>query len=137
MSTLGFTSGRLDQEQTRLEELSRALLVVHAAQLGHGHDLKLSQEQVTEARSQLLQFVEQLADALLHPVPPSHEMAPVVQQILSSNAVPSDWSDDLAAVATALRGNNPLSETEIALLRKALGFIRQHVAESLSRTRPR
>jgi len=137
MSTLGFTSGKLDQEQTRLEELSHALLLVHASQLGHGLQLNLTAAQVAEARGQLLRFVEQLAAALVRPTPSSSEVAPVVRQILASSAVPSDWCDDLMALAVVLRGNSPLDEAKVGLLRTALGFIRQHVAESLSRNSPR
>ncbi len=137
MSILGFTSGRLDHDQARLDELSRALLLVNATMLGHQERLGFTAEQVAQAREQLAVFAAQLLNALREErtVPP--EVASVIHEIRAGGDVIEDWVEDLAPLPETLRGAQPISENQIRVLRKALGYIRQHVAESLSRIRPR
>jgi hypothetical protein len=137
MSILGFTSGRLDHDQARLDELSRALLLVNATMLGHQERLGFTPEQVAQAREQLAVFATQLVNALRDDRTAPPEVASVIQQIRVGGDVIEDWMEDLAQLPETLRSAQTLSENQIRVLRKALGYIRQHVAESLNRTRPR
>jgi hypothetical protein len=137
MSTIGFLAGRVNREQVRLEKLSQSLLIVHASILGHTARLGLTSEKVENARAELATFAEQVRQALKDNPSSDPDVAAVIARLPDYGQVPSDWSEDFAVLADKLRDDSPLTSEQLAVLRKALGFFRQYVGESLSRIRPR
>ena len=136
MSTMGFMSGRLNREQAWLERLNQALLIAHAAALGQQERLGVNLAQVTAARGELTNFVDQMNAALTEQAGGDSDLAAVVRRI-EKGEVLKDWQDDFRELAVLLRGGGALGDNEINILRSALSYFRQHVAESISRMRPR
>ena len=64
MSLLGFMSVKLDRQQTLLEGLNEALLIVQSESLGRAADLGFTPEQIAAAKETLRDFVSRLREKL-------------------------------------------------------------------------
>jgi len=136
MSTMGFMSGRLNREQAWLERLNQALLIVHASALGQQNRLGVTSAQVTQAREELVRFADQMNAALKAPDGEDSDLTAVVRRI-DRGEVLKDWQEDFEKLSASLHASGVLGENDLTILRQALAYFRQHVAESLSRIRPR
>src|SRR5258708_39118476 len=101
MSLLGFMSVKLDKQQTLLERLNEALLMVQSESLGRAADLGFNAEQIRDAKETLRDFVSRLREKL-NKDKDGEELGVLVARILEGQYELSEWLEELAKLQTEL-----------------------------------
>lgn len=136
MSSLGYFASRLDRQQTRLERLSEALLLLRAWSLGQLNNLGATDEELRTAQSVALEFVGEVLRAL-QSGEGDEDTKKIVTKIRDGRSPDTDWVQDLEEAQRLLASQRPPTEPLMERLREAVGMLRQQVAESSNRIRPR
>ncbi len=136
MSSLGYFASRLDRQQTRLERLSEALLVLRAWALGELTNLGATEKELQTAQSVASEFINELLGALKSGEG-DEDMKNIVTKIRDGRSPDTDWMQDLEETQRILGSGRPLTEPLMERLREAVGMLRQQFAEGSNRIRPR
>jgi hypothetical protein len=132
MSTLGYFSSRLDRQQTKLELLTGAILILQAAVLGETVKLGVGDEAVATAKTTVSEFAQSLCNALKSGEA-DQDLQPILLRIRTVDGPDTDWIEDLNNLTARLgRGDLP-TDDQITRLRRAVGYLRQQVAENSDR----
>jgi hypothetical protein len=132
MSTLGFVAGKVDKEQTLLENLSQALLCVQVDTLGRAADLGLTNEDVAAARRTLRDFVERLCLKLTADCQ-TGELSALAARLSAGEKPLEDWVADLRDLETHLAGDQRLPIESIRIFEGLLSILDQELMEDFSR----
>jgi hypothetical protein len=132
MSTLGFVAGKVDKEQTRLENLSQALLCVQVDTLGRAADLGLNNEDIAAAKRTLRDFVERLRLKLTADGQ-TGELSALAARLSAGEKPLEDWVADLKDLETHLAGEERLPIESIRVFEGLLSILDQELMEDFSR----
>lgn len=132
MSTLGFVSGHLEREQQLLRKLNSALLALEAEALGRASDLGFSEEEVSNSRQTLKDFVTRLRTALDQEANPT-DIQSLVYRIRSGIKDLQDWREDLDDLTNKLQTPQKLGDESLPVLEDILSLLDNEFAEDLQR----
>ncbi len=132
MSLLGFMSGKLDREQTLLERLNEALLMVQSESLGRASDLGFQPEQISVAKQTLHDFVSRLR-AKVKSHQENGELTALVARIRQGDFELEEWFEKLAQLEAALAEKGPLPLTAIPTLESFLSILDEELSAAYSR----
>jgi len=132
MSVLGFVAGKVDREQTLLEELSQALLCVQVDTLGRAADLGLSKDDVANAKRTLGDFVRRLRVKLATDGQ-TGELSTLAARLAEGEKPLEDWVADLEQLETYLAGDERLPIDSIRIFEGLLSVLDQELMEDFSR----
>lgn len=132
MSALGFVAGKIDKEQTRLENLSQALLCVQVDTLGRAADLGLSKEDVAAAKAVLRDFVERLRLKLTADGQ-TGELSAIAARLSEGDKPLQDWVTDLRELEARLATEERLPIGSIRVFEGLLSILDQELMEDFSR----
>ena len=132
MSLLGFMSVKLDKQQTLLERLNEALLMVQSESLGRAADLGFTAEQIQAAKDTLRDFVSRLREKLKDNHD-NEELSVLVARIREGQFELNEWLDDLAQLETQLAQNAPLPSTAIPSLESVLAILDEELTAAFNR----
>jgi len=132
MSLLGFMSVKLDKQQTLLERLNEALLMVQSESLGRAADLGFTAEQIQAAKDTLRDFVSRLREKLKDNHD-NEELSALVGRIREGQFELNEWLDELAQLETQLAQNAPLPSTAIPALESVLAILDEELTAAFNR----
>jgi hypothetical protein len=132
MSLLGFMSVKLDKQQTLLERLNEALLMVQSESLGRAADLSFTAEQIQAAKDTLRDFVSRLREKLKDNHD-NEELSVLVARIREGQFELNEWLDELAQLETQLAQNAPLPSTAIPALESVLAILDEELTAAFNR----
>ncbi len=132
MSLLGFMSVKLDKQQTLLERLNEALLMVQSESLGRAADLGFTAEQIRAAKETLRDFVSRLRETLKDNHD-NEELSALVARIREGQFELNEWLDELAQLETQLAQNAPLPSTAIPALESVLAILDEELTAAFNR----
>ncbi|MCI0534244.1 MAG: hypothetical protein L0Z50_03345 [Verrucomicrobiales bacterium] len=132
MSLLGFMSVKLDRQQTLLERLNEALLMVQSESLGRAVDLGFTPEQIASAKETLREFVSRLC-AKLRDNQDNEELTALVARIREGQFELNEWLDELARLDTQLAQSAPLPLTAIPTLEGVLAILDEELTAAFNR----
>jgi len=132
MSLLGFMSVKLDKQQTLLERLNEALLMVQSESLGRAADLGFTAEQIQAAKDTLRDFVSRLREKLKDNHD-NEELSVLVARIREGQFELNEWLDELAQLETQLAQNAPLPSTTIPALESVLAILDEELTAAFNR----
>lgn len=132
MSLLGFMSVKLDKQQTLLERLNEALLMVQSESLGRTADLGFTAEQIRAAKETLRDFVSRLRETLKDNHD-NEELSALVARIREGQFELNEWLDELAQLETQLAQNAPLPSTAIPALESVLAILDEELTAAFNR----
>ncbi|MCI0540194.1 MAG: hypothetical protein L0Z50_33735 [Verrucomicrobiales bacterium] len=132
MSLLGFMSVKLDRQQTLLERLNEALLMVQSESLRRAADLGFTPEQIVAAKDTLREFVSRLR-AKLSDNQENEELSALVARIREGQFELNEWLDELARLETQLAQNAPLPLTAIPTLEGVLAILDEQLTAAFNR----
>jgi hypothetical protein len=132
MSILGFMSVKLDREQTLLEQLNEALLVVQSDCLGRAAELGFPPEKIQAAKQTLRDFVKRLRETLEHH-PDNGELSALVARIREGSFELEEWLEELARLEDLLAQNSPLPRGAIPTLEEVLAILDQELTAEFNR----
>ncbi len=132
MSLLGFMSVKLDKQQTLLERLNEALLMVQSESLGRAADLGFTAEQIQAAKDTLRDFVSRLREKLKDNHD-NEELSVLVARIREGQFELNEWLDELAQLETQLAQNAPLPSTAIPALESVLAILDEELTAAFNR----
>lgn len=131
MSILGFMSVKLDKQQTLLERLNEALLMVQSESLGRATDLGFNSEQIRAAKETLRDFVNRLREKLSKENG-SEELGVLVTRILEGQFELNEWLEELAKLQTELAQPAPLPRASIPTLEAVLGILDEELTAAFN-----
>ena len=131
MSLLGFMSVKLDKQQTLLERLNEALLVVQSESLGRAADLGFNAEQIRAAKETLRDFVSRLREKL-DKDKGGEELSVVVARILEGQFELNEWLEELAKLETQLAKPAPLPPASIPTLEAVLAILDEELTAAFN-----
>ena len=131
MSILGFMSVKLDKQQTLLERLNEALLMVQSESLGRATDLGFNSEQIRVAKETLRDFVNRLREKLSKENG-SEELGDLVTRILEGQFELNEWLEELAKLQTELAQPAPLPRASIPTLEAVLGILDEELTAAFN-----
>lgn len=131
MSLLGFMSVKLDKQQTLLERLNEALLMVQSESLGRAADLGFNSEQIRAAKETLRDFVSRLREKLSKENG-GEELGLLVARILEGQFELSEWQEELAKLETELAQPAPLPPASIPMLEAVLGILDEELTAAFN-----
>ncbi len=132
MSLLGFMSVKLDKQQTLLERLNEALLMVQSESLGRAADLGFNAEQIRDAKETLRDFVSRLREKL-DKDKGDEELSVVVARILEGQFELNEWLEELAKLETQLAQPAPLPVASIPILEGVLAILDEELTAAFNR----
>jgi hypothetical protein len=132
MSLLGFMSVKLDKQQTLLERLNEALLMVQSESLGRAADLGFTAEQTQAAKETLRDFVSRLREKLKDNQD-NEELSALVTRIREGQFELNEWLDELARLETQLAQNAPLPLAAIPALESVLAVLDEELTAAFNR----
>ncbi len=132
MSLLGFMSVKLDKQQTLLERLNEALLMVQSESLGRAADLGFTAEQIQAAKETLRDFVSRLREKLMDNHD-NEELSALVARIREGQFELNEWLDELARLETQLAQNAPLPLAAIPALESVLAILDEELTAAFNR----
>ncbi len=132
MSLLGFMSVKLDKQQTLLERLNEALLMVQSESLGRAADLGFTTEQIQAAKDTLRDFVGRLREKLKDNHD-NEELSALVARIREGQFELNEWLDELAQLETQLAQSAPLPSTAIPALESVLAILDEELTAAFNR----
>jgi hypothetical protein len=131
MSLLGFMSVKLDKQQTLLERLNEALLMVQSESLGRAADLGFNAEQIRAAKETLRDFVSRLREKL-DKDKGGEELSVVVARILEGQFELNEWLEELAKLETQLAKPAPLPPASIPTLEAVLAILDEELTAAFN-----
>jgi hypothetical protein len=131
MSLLGFMSVKLDKQQTLLERLNEALLMVQSESLGRAADLGFNAEQIRAAKETLRDFVSRLREKL-DKDKGGEELSVVVARILEGQFELNEWLEELAKLETQLAQPAPLPPASIPTLEAVLAILDEELTAAFN-----
>lgn len=132
MSLLGFMSVKLDRQQTLLEGLNEALLIVQSESLGRAADLGFTPEQIAAAKETLRDFVGRLREKLSSNQD-GEELNVLAARIREGQFELSEWLEELARLETQLAQKAPLPSTAIPTLEGVLAILDEELTAAFNR----
>lgn len=132
MSLLGFMSVKLDKQQTLLERLNEALLMVQSESLGRAADLGFTPEQIAAAKETLRDFVNRLRTKLVSNQD-NEELSVLVARIREGQYELNEWLEELARLETQLAQAAPLPLTAIPTLEGVLAILDEELTAAFNR----
>lgn len=132
MSLLGFMSVKLDKQQTLLERLNEALLMVQSESLNRAADLGFKPEQIAAAKETLRDFVNRLRTKLVNNQD-NEELSALVARIREGQFELNEWLDELAQLETQLSQAGPLPLTAIPILEGVLAILDEELTAAFNR----
>ncbi len=132
MSLLGFMSVKLDKQQTLLERLNEALLMVQSESLGRAADLSFTPEQIAAAKETLRDFVNRLRTKLVSNQD-NEELSVLVARIREGQYELNEWLEELARLETQLAQAAPLPLTAIPTLEGVLAILDEELTAAFNR----
>lgn len=132
MSLLGFMSVKLDKQQTLLERLNEALLMVQSESLGRAADLGFTPEQIATAKETLRDFVNRLRTKLVSNQD-NEELSVLVARIREGQYELNEWLEELARLETQLAQAAPLPLTAIPTLEGVLAILDEELTAAFNR----
>jgi hypothetical protein len=131
MSLLGFMSVKLDKQQTLLERLNEALLMVQSESLGRAADLGFNAEQIRAAKETLRDFISRLREKL-DKDKGGEELSVVVARILEGQFELNEWLEELAKLETQLAQPAPLPPASIPTLEAVLAILDEELTAAFN-----
>jgi len=131
MSLLGFMSVKLDKQQTLLERLNEALLMVQSESLGRAADLGFNTGQIHEAKETLRDFVSRLREKLKKDKG-GEELGVLVARILESQYELNEWLEELAKLETELAQPALLPPASIPTLEAVLAILDEELTAAFN-----
>jgi predicted nucleic acid-binding Zn-ribbon protein len=125
-------SVKLDKQQTLLERLNEALLMVQSESLGRAADLGFTAEQIQAAKDTLRDFVSRLREKLKDNHD-NEELSVLVARIREGQFELNEWLDELAQLETQLAQNAPLPSTAIPALESVLAILDEELTAAFNR----
>jgi hypothetical protein len=132
MSLLGFMSVKLDKQQSLLERLNEALLMVQSESLGRAADLGFTPEQIAAAKETLRDFVNRLRTKLVSNQD-NEELSVLVARIREGQFELNEWLEELARLETQLAQPAPLPLTAIPTLEGVLAILDEELTAAFNR----
>lgn len=132
MSLLGFMSVKLDKQQSLLERLNEALLMVQSESLGRVVDLGFTPEQVRAAKETLRDFVSRLREKLSENKD-NEELSALVARIREGQFEVSEWLEELSQLEAQLALGTPLPVTAIPTLEGVLAILDEQLTAAFNR----
>ena len=132
MSLLGFMSVKLDKQQTLLERLNEALLMVQSESLGRAADLGFKPEQIVAAKETLRDFVNRLRTKLVNNQD-NEELSVLVARIREGQFELNEWLEELSRLETQLAQAAPLPLTAIPTLEGVLAILDEELTAAFNR----
>ena len=132
MSLLGFMSVKLDKQQTLLERLNEALLMVQSESLGRAADLGFTPEQIAAAKETLRDFVNRLRTKLVSNQD-NEELSALVARIREGQFELNEWLEELARLEAQLAQAGPLPLTAIPTLEGVLAILDEELTAAFNR----
>ncbi|MDQ6830216.1 MAG: hypothetical protein M3081_15270 [Gemmatimonadota bacterium] len=132
MSTIGYTSGQIEQKQRLLDLVNHAVLALQADALGMRETLHLDEPELQESRSVACRFATDVERAL-----EGQSADPLIHALVlhvAATAKPSqDWIEDLRALRNALVHIEPVPTTRLAVLSELVRLFDREFTEDLFR----
>jgi len=132
MSLLGFMSVKLDKQQSLLERLNEALLMVQSESLGRAADLGFTPEQIAAAKETLRDFVNRLRTKLVSNQD-NEELSVLVARIREGQFELNEWLEELARLEMQLAQPAPLPLTAIPTLEGVLAILDEELTAAFNR----
>ncbi len=132
MSLLGFMSVKLDKQQTLLERLNEALLMVQSESLGRAADLGFTSAQIAAAKETLREFVNRLRTKLAGNQD-NEELNVLVARIREGQFELNEWLEELAQLETQLAQPGLLPLTAIPTLEGVLAILDEELTAEFNR----
>ncbi len=132
MSLMGFMSVKLDKQQTLLEQLNEALLMVQSESLGRATDLGFTPEQIAAAKTTLREFVNRLRTKLVSNQD-NGELSVLVARIREGQFELKEWLEELARLESQLAQPAPLPSTAIPIMEGVLAILDEELTAAFSR----
>jgi hypothetical protein len=124
-------SVKLDKQQTLLERLNEALLMVQSESLGRAADLGFNAEQIRAAKETLRDFVSRLREKL-DKDKGGEELSVVVARILEGQFELNEWLEELAKLETQLAQPAPLPPASIPTLEAVLAILDEELTAAFN-----
>jgi hypothetical protein len=125
-------SVKLDKQQTVLERLNEALLMVQSESLGRSADLGFTVEQINAARETLRDFISRLL-AKLRDNHDNEEWNGLVAKIREGQFEVQEWLEELARLEMELAKGTPLPQSAIPTLEGVLAILDEELTAAFSR----
>jgi hypothetical protein len=132
MSLMGFMSVKLDKQQTLLERLNEALLMVQSESLGRAADLGFTPELIAAAKETLREFVNRLRTKLVSNQD-NEELGMLVARIREGQFELNEWLEELARLETQLAELAPLPLTAIPIMEGVLAILDEELTAAFNR----
>lgn len=130
MSTLGALSGKIEHDQQLLRKLNSSLVALSADALGRTADFGYSEQEISESRKTLLEFVRHLQAALGDEFG-DVELQPLVDRLKSGVKPPEDWQADLACLAKWLQSRDALNEEVLSVAESVISLLDSEFTEGV------
>lgn len=137
MSSLGQLSGRIDKNLRRVDELTKALIAIRAEILGKVEALKLSAENVADAKRRVSEFLDQLAPVLEGNSVGDAQQKLILRRLAEGGRQPIDYGSDFGGISSALKANVPVTAEQLNKVSEVVGYLQGEVAEEVRRLRSR
>jgi hypothetical protein len=125
-------SVKLDKQQSLLERLNEALLMVQSESLGRVVDLGFTPEQVRAAKETLRDFVSRLREKLSENKD-NEELSALVARIREGQFEVSEWLEELSQLEAQLALGTPLPVTAIPTLEGVLAILDEQLTAAFNR----
>jgi hypothetical protein len=137
MSTLGQLSGSIAQNLGRVDDLTKWLIAVRADMLGKVAALKLSAEQVVEAKKKVAEFLDALAPVLEGKADGDNQQKLILKRLVDGGRQPTDYGSDFAGISSAMKSNIKLTAEQLNKVSEVVGYLQGEVAGEVRRLRSR
>jgi len=135
MSVLGFMSVKLDREQSLLERLNEAMLIVQSESLGRAQDLGFNIDQIKAAKAYLRDFAARL-HAKLKDSSENGEFATLVSRMREGGTEIADWLETLTRLEEQLRRDAPLPLESVPHLEDVLSILDAELTAEFNKLYP-
>ena len=137
MSTLGQLSGSIAQNLGRVDDLTKWLIAVRADMLGKVAALKLSAEQVVEAKKKVAEVLDALAPVLEGKADGDNQQKLILKRLVDGGRQPTDYGSDFAGISSAMKSNIKLTAEQLNKVSEVVGYLQGEVAGEVRRLRSR
>ena len=137
MSSLGQLSGSIAQNLGRVDDLTKWLIAVRADMLGKVAALKLSAEQVVEAKKKVAEFLDALAPVLEGKADGDNQQKLILKRLVDGGRQPTDYGSDFAGISSAMKSNIKLTAEQLNKVSEVVGYLQGEVAWEVRRLRSR
>lgn len=139
MSTLGQLSGSINRNLKRVDELTKALIALRAEILNKTEELKLTPENIADAKQKVVGFLNGLAPVLLEKenVVSDAQQKLIFKRLADAGRLPKDYGSDFEGISSAIKNNVKLSAEQLNKVSEVVGYLQGEVAEEVRRLRSR